>query len=132
MQTGLAQSPGKIPLPAQPDPEHEAQQWEDDESLLGASVTMHFALPQKMGIRTRWLIAGIGFAILIISALITIILNSILGIAALTQNGTSSIIAALTIPIIPVVGIFLLVNFMDRYEHEPCEFGMAAFLWGET
>jgi RsiW-degrading membrane proteinase PrsW (M82 family) len=130
MQNGPAQPPEKIPLPAQPDPEHEAQQWEDDESLLGASVTMHFALPQRMGIRTRWLIAGIGFAILIISASITIILNSILGIAALTQNGTSSIIAALTIPIIPVVGIFLLVNFMDRYEHEPWYLRLAAFLWG--
>jgi len=129
-QNGLAQSPGKFPLPAQPDPEHEAQQWEDDESLLGASVTMHFALPQRMGIRTRWLIAGIGVAILVISASITIILNSILGIAALTQNGTSSIIAALTIPIIPVVGIFLLVNFMDRYEHEPWYLRLAAFLWG--
>jgi RsiW-degrading membrane proteinase PrsW (M82 family) len=130
MQDGFAQPPAKYPLPAQPDPDHEAQQWEDDESLLGASVTMHFALPQRIGIRTRWLIAGIGLAILGISASITIILNSILGIAALTQNGTSSIIAALTIPIIPVVGIFLLVNFMDRYEHEPWYLRLAAFLWG--
>src|SRR5215471_11321788 len=40
MQNGLAQPPGKNPLPAQPDPEREAQQWEDDESMLGASVTM--------------------------------------------------------------------------------------------
>jgi RsiW-degrading membrane proteinase PrsW (M82 family) len=130
MQNGLAQPQGKFPLPAQPDPEREAQQWEDDESMLGASVTMHFALPQRIGIRTRWLIAGIGLAILIISASITIILNSILGIAALTQNGTASVIAALTIPIIPVVGIFLLVNFMDRYEHEPWFLRLAAFLWG--
>ncbi len=130
MQSSLAQPPGQFPLPVQPDPEHEAQQWGDDEGLLGASVTMHFALPQRMGIRTRWLIAGIGLAILVISASITIILNSILGIAALTQNGTSSIIAALTIPIIPVVGIFLLVNFMDRYEHEPWYLRLAAFLWG--
>src|SRR6266487_3286700 len=130
MQSSLSQPPGQIPLPVQPDPEHEAQQWGDDESMLGASVTMHFALPQRMGIRTRWLIAGIGVAILVISASITIFLNSILGIAALTQNGTSSIIAALTIPIIPVVGIFLLVNFMDRYEHEPWYLRLAAFLWG--
>ena len=130
IQNGLSQSPEKILLPEQPDPEHEAQHWEDDESMLGASVTMHFALPQRMGIRSRWLIAGIGLAILVISALITIILNSILGIAALTQNGTASIIAALTIPIIPVVGIFLLVNFMDRYEHEPWYLRLAAFLWG--
>jgi RsiW-degrading membrane proteinase PrsW (M82 family) len=129
-QNSLAQSPVHFPLPVQPDPERVAQQWEDDEDVLGASVTMHFALPQRMGIRTRWLIAGIGIGILVISALITIILNSILGIAALTQNGAASIIAALTIPIIPVVGIFLLVNFMDRYEHEPWYLRLAAFLWG--
>jgi len=126
----LAQSPAQFPIPVQPDPEHEAQQWGDDEGMLGASVTMHFALPQRMGIRTRWLIAGIGIAILVISASITIILNSLLGIAALTQNGTDSIIAALTIPIIPVIGIFLLVNFMDRYEHEPWYLRLSAFLWG--
>ncbi len=130
LQSSLAQPRVRFPLPVQPDPEHEAQQWGDDEGMLGASVTMHFALPQRMGIRTRWLIAGIGIAILIISASITIILNSLLGITALTQNGTDSIIAALTIPIIPVIGIFLLVNFMDRYEHEPWYLRLSAFLWG--
>jgi RsiW-degrading membrane proteinase PrsW (M82 family) len=129
-QNGHAQPPGQVELPDQPEPEHEAQHWEDDEDLLGASVTMHFALPQRLGIRSRWLIAGIGLAILVISASITIILNSLLGFAAFTQNGTASIIAALTIPIIPVVGIFLLVNFMDRYEKEPWYLLLAAFLWG--
>ena len=125
-------SPEQFPLPVQPDPEREAQQWGDEEveDVLGASVTMHFVLPQRMGIRTRWLIAGIGIAILVISAMITIVLNSIVGLAALSQNGAASIIAALTIPIIPVVGIFLLVHFMDRYEREPWFLLLAAFLWG--
>ncbi len=125
-------SSGRPPARVQPDPEYEAQQWGDDEGegMLGASVTMQFALPQRMGIRTRWMIAGIGIAILAISAIITIILNSIVGIAALTQNGAASVVAALTIPIIPVVGIFLLVNFMDRNEHEPWFLRLAAFLWG--
>ncbi len=132
MRDHVDRPPAKFPLPVQPDPEREAQQWGDDEveDMLGASVTMHFALPQRMGIRTRWLIAGIGIAILVISAMITIILNSFVGIAALTQNGAASIIAALTIPVIPVVGIFLLVNFMDRNEREPWFLRLAAFLWG--
>ncbi len=132
MRVSHDRPPAQFPLPVQPDPEREAQQWGDDEveDMLGASVTMHFALPQRMGSRTRWLIAGIGIAILVISAMITIVLNSIVGIAALTQNGAASIIAALTIPIIPVVGIFLLVNFMDRYEREPWFLRLAAFLWG--
>ena len=121
-----------VPLPEQPEPEQEAQPWDDDEevSVLGAGVTMQFALPQRMGIRTRWLIAGIGIAILLISTMITIIVNSVVGISALSQNGVSSIIAALTIPLVPAIGIFLLVNFMDRYEREPWFLRLAAFLWG--
>ncbi len=121
-----------VSLPEQPEPEQEAQPWDDDEevSVLGAGVTMQFALPQRMGIRTRWLIAGIGIAILLVSTMITIIVNSVVGISALSQNGVSSIIAALTIPLVPAIGIFLLVNFMDRYEREPWFLRLAAFLWG--
>ena len=120
-----------VALPEQPEPEQEAQPWDEEEvSLLGAGVTMQFALPQRMGIRTRWLIAGIGLAILFASTMMTIILNSIVGISALSQNGVSSIIAALTIPLVPAIGIFLLVNFMDRYEREPWFLRLSAFLWG--
>src|SRR6266849_4566044 len=121
-----------VALPEQPEPEQEAQPWEDDEevSVLGAGVTMQFALPQRMGIRTRWLIAAIGITILLISAMITIILNSTVGISALSQNGLSSIIETLTIPLVPAIGIFLLVNFMDRYEREPWFLRLSAFLWG--
>jgi len=91
---------------------------------------MQFALPQHMGIRTRWLIAGIGLAILLTSAMITIILNSVIGLSALAQNGVASIIAAIIIPLVPAIGINLLVNFMDRYEREPWFLQLAAFLWG--
>ncbi len=103
---------------------------EEPESVFGGGITMQFALPQRMGTRTRWFIAGIGIAILAISAITTIILNSLIGFSALEQNGISSIIIALTIPIIPAVGIFLLVNFMDRYEREPWFLRLSAFLWG--
>lgn len=110
----------------------QSQLWnsEEPENVLGAGITMQFALPQRMGKRTRWLIAGIGITILVISAMITIILNSVIGISALEQNGATTILAALTIPLIPAVGIFLLVNFMDRYEREPWFLRLSAFLWG--
>lgn len=119
------------PLPPLPEAD-ENQYWSDEEpeSILGGGVTMQFALPQRMGVRTRWFIAGIGLAILVVSAMITIILNSLIGFNALEQNGASSVIIALTIPIIPAVGIFLLVNFMDRFEREPWFLRLAAFLWG--
>jgi RsiW-degrading membrane proteinase PrsW (M82 family) len=117
--------------PVQPDPEQEAQVWENGaENVLGAGITMQFALPQRMGKRTRWLIAGIGIAILAICAMITIILNSFVGMSALAQNGAASFVAILIIPLVPAVGIFLLVNFMDRFEREPWFLRLAAFLWG--
>jgi RsiW-degrading membrane proteinase PrsW (M82 family) len=83
-----------------------------------------------MGVRTRWLIAGAGIALLVVSASITIVLNSLIGITALAQNGLASIVAALIIPIVPAIGINLLVNFMDRFEREPWFLRLAAFLWG--
>src|ERR1019366_3329118 len=116
---------------AQDEEEAVAQPWdEEEENLLGAGVTMQFALPQRMGLRTRWLIAGIGIAILVISTIVTIVLNSLVGISAFTQNGSSSIIAALTIPLIPALVINMLVSFIDRYEREPWFLRLAAFLWG--
>lgn len=118
--------------PLSPTSQDEEEYWraEAPESVLGAGITMQFALPQRMGTRTRWLVAGMGMTILLISALITIILNGQIGISALEQNGVSSFLTALTIPLLPAVGIFLLTNFMDRYEREPWFLRLAAFLWG--
>jgi RsiW-degrading membrane proteinase PrsW (M82 family) len=119
------------PLPVQPEPELQPQPWDgEEERFLDVGVTMQFALPQRMGKRTRWLIGGFGIAILFVSAVVTLVLNSVIGLNALTQNGPSSILAALTIPIIPAVVIVLLVNFIDRYEREPWFLQVSAFLWG--
>ena len=118
-------------LPDQPEPDQVAQPWHDEEDdMLGAGITMQFALPQRIGVRTRWLIAGIGFTILMVSAIITIVLSSVIGLTSFAQNGPSSILAALTIPVIPAIGINLLVNFIDRFEREPWFLRLAAFLWG--
>lgn len=123
--------PAVHPLSAQSEVQQFPQPWEEEEeSLLGAGVTMQFALPQRMGLRTRWLIAGVGIAILVVSAIITIVVNSLIGISAFTQSGLSSIVAALTIPLIPALVINLLVSFIDRYEREPWFLRLAAFLWG--
>ena len=130
-QNGQRNEASASALPVQSDPELMAQPWdEEEESLLGTGVTMQFALPQHMGVRTRWLIAGVGLAILVISAAITIVLNGLLGLNALAQNGTSTVLVALTIRLLPAFGINLLVNFMDRYEREPWFLRLAAFLWG--
>ncbi|MBX5458038.1 MAG: PrsW family intramembrane metalloprotease [Thermogemmatispora sp.] len=102
----------------------------EEEDLLGAGVTMQFALSPRLGRRTRWIMAGAALSILAICALITLILNSFIGINALTQNGASSLLAALTIPLVPALGTLLLVNFIDRFEREPWYLRLATFLWG--
>jgi RsiW-degrading membrane proteinase PrsW (M82 family)/pSer/pThr/pTyr-binding forkhead associated (FHA) protein len=112
------------------DDEPAAEDWDDDESVLGAGITMQFALPQRMGGRTRWLIAGAGVAIFVVSATITIVLNSLVVRSALALYGPLDLLAAFVIPAIPAIGINLLVNFMDRFEREPWFLRLAAFLWG--
>src|SRR5438552_8560770 len=96
-------------LPLQSEPELAAQSWneEDEESLLGAGVTMQFALPQRMGTRTRWLIAGIGIAFLVVSAAITLVINFLIGFSTLAQYGAPSLLAAIIIPTVPALCINL-------------------------
>lgn len=117
------------PLPVQPEPEFVAQPWEKDEEehLLGPGVTMQLALPERMSERTRWLMVGGGVALLVISTLLTIAIT-LLDLSVL--NRVSSVLAVLTIPLIPAIGIYLLVNFIDRFEREPWFLLLAAFLWG--
>jgi RsiW-degrading membrane proteinase PrsW (M82 family) len=127
-------SPMSLPpssLPVQPEPEYRAQPWgEQEEKMLGVGITMLFALPQRMGPRTRWLIFGAAIAILVVSAVVTIVLNRVIGLSALAQNGPSGVLAALVIPLIPALGINLLINFIDRFEREPWFLRLGAFLWG--
>ncbi len=91
---------------------------------------MHFALSSHAKLRTYRIIGGIGIAILLLSVLVVLILNNVLGISTLVQDNPLSVLAIVTIPIIPALGISLLVNFMDRFEREPWFLRLAAFLWG--
>ncbi len=113
------------------DSEWLAQEWDSgEESLLGAGITMQFALTRRLGRRMLWLIAGIAIAILMVGAVVAIVLHSIVRISVLVQDGPLSLLSVLTIPLIPAIGISLLVNFIDRYEREPWFLRLAAFLWG--
>jgi RsiW-degrading membrane proteinase PrsW (M82 family) len=102
----------------------------EEENLLGVGVTMQFALSQGMGKRMRWLIGAIGAAILIVSVIVTVLVSSWIGIATLMKQGSSSLVAALTVPLIPALAIILLANFIDRFEREPWFLRLGAFLWG--
>src|SRR6266700_172038 len=102
----------------------------EEENLLGVGVTMQFALSQGMGKRMRWLIGVIGAAILTVSVIVTVLVSSWIGIATQMKQGSSSIVAALTVPLIPALAIILLANFIDRFEREPWFLRLGAFLWG--
>lgn len=116
------------PTPEEPVAREPEEDWESQrESLIG--VTMQFALPRKLGGRTRWIIAGICLAVLLLSVVVTIVLNNVIGIS-FSKTGIPNVLAALSISLIPALGISLLVSFIDRYEREPWFLRLAAFLWG--
>ena len=116
---------------ALPDTELLTPAWDNgEENVLGAGITMQFALTRRLGRRMLWLIAGIGIAIVTVGAVVAIVLHSIVRISVLVQDGPFSLLSVLTIPLIPAIGISLLVNFIDRYEREPWFLRLAAFLWG--
>jgi RsiW-degrading membrane proteinase PrsW (M82 family) len=123
----IASSPAQPSEPGGGCTENEAV---EEENLLGVGVTMQFALSQGMGKRMRWLIGAIGAAILTVSVIVTVLVSSWIGIAALMKQGNSSILAALTVPLIPALAIILLANFIDRFEREPWFLRLSAFLWG--
>jgi len=109
----------------------QAQQWQkEEEQLFRSGSTTQFAFSVHSKLRTYWLIGGVGVTILLLSALVVLILNNVLGISTLVQDNPLNTLAIVTIPIIPALGIGLLVNFMDRFEREPWFLRLAAFLWG--
>jgi RsiW-degrading membrane proteinase PrsW (M82 family) len=109
----------------------EPEEWSDtSDHLVGMGATMQFALSRRFGGRKFWLVLGMGVAIVLILVIVTFGLNNLVSLAEITRNGFSNIALALTIPLIPALGINLLVNFIDRFEREPWFLRLAAFLWG--
>ncbi|MFL5587886.1 MAG: PrsW family glutamic-type intramembrane protease [Ktedonobacteraceae bacterium] len=118
------------PLPTQPYGEGAAQLLREEEDVPGSGTKMQFAWPSHEGGRTRWLMAAVGLVIPVICTIVAIALGAPSALSALAQHGIQSVLAVLTIPLIPAVGISLLVNFADRFEREPWFLRLAAFLWG--
>jgi RsiW-degrading membrane proteinase PrsW (M82 family) len=109
----------------------EPEEWADtSDHLVGMSATMQFALSRRFGGRKFWSVPGIGLAIILVLVIVIFGLNNLVSLAEITRNGFSNIALALTIPLIPALGINLLVNFIDRFEREPWFLRLAAFLWG--
>lgn len=102
---------------------------------MSPGVTMQFAWHQRIDRGRIWAFGTIAFVLLgclfcIGLAYITLLNNAQIGQQALLHGGLSSVLAAITIPVIPALGIILLVNLIDRYEREPWSIRLGVFLWG--
>ncbi len=102
---------------------------------ISPSVTMQFALRQRINRGRLWAISTIAIVLIgcfffIGCAYITFLRNAQLSAQVISHGGLSNVLAAITIPVIPALGIVLLINLIDRYEREPWLLRLAAFLWG--
>ncbi len=98
--------------------------------LFGPGVTLQFALTGRFSRSTRWALGIAAVLLFAVSAVITLGTTALVGHSALVSQGAGRVLAALTIPLIPVVGVALLVTLLDRYEREPWHTLAGAFLWG--
>jgi RsiW-degrading membrane proteinase PrsW (M82 family) len=84
--------------------------------------------------RPRSLVGQISAALLALAFCVAAVLLAV-GLGTLITQGElsgdrASILAALTLPLIPAAGIVLLIALIDRYEREPWYLLACAFLWG--
>jgi RsiW-degrading membrane proteinase PrsW (M82 family)/pSer/pThr/pTyr-binding forkhead associated (FHA) protein len=107
----------------------------DVDHASGTMPTMPTDLPLRsprlaLGCRARrfFIIGGLLSIVVIVGVLL--VLSSLNRLFGLAPGGMYSLILALVVPLMPALGINLLVNFIDRYEREPWFLRLAAFLWG--
>ncbi|GEM_PF-157769 len=97
---------------------------------FGAGVTLRFALVERFSPRMRWALALTTLAIFAVCALLTLGVVLLVGQDALASGGWRQALAALTLPLIPALGVAAVVFLLDRYEREPVLTLLGAFLWG--
>ncbi|HET8905435.1 MAG TPA: PrsW family glutamic-type intramembrane protease, partial [Ktedonobacterales bacterium] len=98
--------------------------------LFGPGITLQFALRGSFNTRTRWILGAGGALLLLVCTVVTLGTAVLVGRGALASEGAGSVLAALTIPLVPALGVAFVVTTLDRYEREPWSLMLAAFLWG--
>lgn len=98
--------------------------------ILAPGVTLQFALAGLRNGRRWWIAVLVACVAVAASAILTIGTAALVGHDALASGGVAQVLAALTIPLVPALGVSLLVSFIDRYEREPWLLLLAAFFWG--
>ncbi len=98
--------------------------------LFGPGITLQFALRGSFNTRTRWILGAGGALLLLVCTVVTLGTAVLVGRGALASEGAGSVLAALTIPLVPALGVAFVVTTLDRYEREPPLTMLGAFLWG--
>ena len=98
--------------------------------LFSPGVTLQFALKGQLRPGAGWALGLAVAALFVLSALLTLGTAALVGQDAFASGGVGHVLAAVTIPLIPVLGVALVVGALDRYEREPLVLLLGAFLWG--
>lgn len=127
MQEPDENAPSDAPQGEQPDASTQAT---GGTRVLAPGVTLQFALSGLRNGRRWWIAVLLACVTVVASATITLGTAALVGRDALVSGGVAQVLAALTIPLVPALGVSLLVSFIDRYEREPWLVLLAAFFWG--
>jgi RsiW-degrading membrane proteinase PrsW (M82 family) len=108
---------------------------EDRWRLVGRRGQVPFPLPLLFAFLRlsrhprRFFLVG-GLLSIVVSVGVLLVLSRLSSLSVIARGGTSSLILAWVVPLVPALGINILVNFIDRYKRNPWFLRLAAFLWG--
>jgi RsiW-degrading membrane proteinase PrsW (M82 family)/pSer/pThr/pTyr-binding forkhead associated (FHA) protein len=102
---------------------------------MSPGITIQFAMRQGFDRGRLWALGTVaavllGFLLFIGCAYLTFLRNAQLSAQVISQGELNNVLAAIIIPVIPALGIILLINVIDRFEREPWLLRLGAFLWG--
>ena len=98
--------------------------------VIGPGVTLQFALQGKRHPYLRWIVGVMSLAVLVLFGLVTLSGAAQLSQYAWSSGGLARVVLAVTIPLVPAVGVTLLIGIFDRYEREPWPALLGSFIFG--
>jgi RsiW-degrading membrane proteinase PrsW (M82 family) len=97
-------------------------------TVLRSSTNTWLALRNQAYGQGRW--GLIALALLFFVGLVSVLIGIVTLITAGLPNNGSGLLAKLTIPLSPALGIAILIELIDRYERRPWYLLLSTFLWG--
>ncbi|HEV2461713.1 MAG TPA: PrsW family glutamic-type intramembrane protease [Ktedonobacterales bacterium] len=97
--------------------------------VLAPGITLQFAAEAARA-ATRWRLVGAAALLVAMASAVVTLGIAVAAGASAAANGPWQVLAALTVPLAPVLGAALVAVALDRYEREPVLLLAAAFVWG--